>query len=111
MVITEEIIAAYVEGKVTAAERKEVCRYLAVHPEMQDLLLALMDNSDIIETKEKKAIVKPLHAKQSYSDIALASVAFAPRAEVKPQPKKGQRNPIEQRRRRMTDLLDELHED
>ena len=41
MVITEEIIAAYVEGKVSDAERKEVRRYLAVHPEMQDLRLIL----------------------------------------------------------------------
>ena len=59
MVITEEIIAAYVEGKVTDAERKEVRRYLAVHPEMQDLVLALMDDSDEVEVKERKASIKP----------------------------------------------------
>lgn len=111
MVITEEIIAAYVEGKVTAAERKEVRRYLAIHPEMQDLVLALMDDSDKIQAKEKRAIIKPLQTEQTFSDIVLASVAFAPRAGVKPPLKKGQKDLISQRRERMKDFLDELQQE
>lgn len=106
MQITDEIIAAYVEGRVTDAERKEVRRYLAVHPEMQDLVLALMDDSDEEKLPEKKAIIKPLHPQQSFSDIAFAAAAFAPRIVAAPPPKK--ENLIGNRRKRMSDFWDEL---
>lgn len=33
MEITDELIAAYIDGNVTVKERQEVRRYLAVHPE------------------------------------------------------------------------------
>ena len=108
MVITEEIIAAYIEGKVTDAERKEVRRYLAVHPEMQDLVLALMDDSDVVEAKEKRASIKPLQSKQSYSDIAFASAAFAPRMIIEPSQDESQEDLIHKRRRRMEEFWNEL---
>ena len=108
MVITEETIAAYVEGKVSDAERKEVRRYLAVHPEMQDLVLALMDDSDEVEVKERKASTKPLQPKQSYSDIAFASAAFAPRMVVESPKADCQEDLICQRRKRMSAFWDEL---
>lgn len=106
MVINEEIIAAYVEGKATDDERKEVRRYLAAHPEMQDLVLALMDDFDEKELPEKKAIIKPLHPQQSFSDIAFAAAAFAPRIDAAPPPKK--ENLIGNRRKWMSDFWDEL---
>lgn len=108
MVINEEIIAAYVEGKVNDAERKEVRRYLAAHPEMQDLVLALMDDSDEEELPEKKAIIKPLHPQQSFSDISFAAAAFAPRMVAAPPPKKEKENLIGDRRKRMSDFWNEL---
>ena len=111
MVITEEIIAAYVEGKVSDAERKEVRRYLAVHPEMQDLVLALMDDSDEIKVKERKASIKPLQPKQSYSDIEFASAAFAPRMVVESSQDESQEDLIDKRRRRMSAFWDELEID
>lgn len=111
MVITEEIIAAYVEGKVSDAERKEVRRYLAVHPEMQDLVLALMDNSEEEDVKELKASIKPLQPKQSYSDITFASAAFAPRMVVEPSLDEGQKDLIDKRRRLMSAFWDELEID
>ena len=49
MVITEEIIAAYVEGKLSEKERKEVLHYMVIHPEVQDVVLALLDESDLEE--------------------------------------------------------------
>ena len=110
MEITEEIIAAYVEGNVTDAERKEVRRYLAVHPEMQDLVLALMDDSDLAEPQTRKASIKPLHSQQSYSDIAFAAAAFAPRMEAEP-PKEIPVDLINKRRRRMSAFWDELEMD
>ncbi len=108
MVINEEIIAAYVEGKVNDAERKEVGRYLAAHPEMQDLVLTLMDDSDEEELPEKKAIIKPLHPQQSFSDISFAAAAFAPRMVAAPPPKKEKENLIGDRRKRMSDFWNEL---
>lgn len=108
MVITEEIIAAYVERKVSDVERKEVRRYLAFHPEMQDLVLALMDDSDEIEVNSKQAIVKPMQQKQSHSDIAFAAAAFAPRMVVESPKADCQEDLICQRRKRMSAFWDEL---
>lgn len=110
MVITEEIIASYVEGKVSEEERIEVLRYLAVHPEMQDLVLALMDESRDEETVLPIAKTTPLHAEQSYSDIAFATAAFAPRMSTEPQvSKESIENKIDQRRKRMSEFWDEVH--
>lgn len=108
MVVTEEIIAAYVEGKVSGVERKEVRRYLSVHPEMQDLVLALMDDSNEDEVPSKKPIIKPLHSQQNFSDISFAAAAFAPRMVATPPPKKEKENLIGNRRKRMSDFWDEL---
>lgn len=46
MVITDELIAAYIDGNTSIDEREQVRRYLAVQPEVQDLILALMDETD-----------------------------------------------------------------
>ncbi|MBQ9474216.1 MAG: hypothetical protein IJU81_07390 [Bacteroidales bacterium] len=101
-------MAAYVEGKVTAAERKEVRRYLATHPEMQDLVLALMDDSDEEERPEKTSKIRPLRPQQSFSDISFAAAAFAPRMVAAPPSKKMKENLIGDRRKRMSAFGDEL---
>lgn len=111
MQITDEIIAAYVEGRVTDAERKEVRRHLAAHPEMQDLVFAMMDDSYEEDIPEPKAVIKPLHPQQSHSDIAFAAAAFAPRMVIASQPKKVQKDLIGDRRKHMSDFWDELQND
>lgn len=111
MVITEEIIAAYVEGKLSDSERKEVRRYLAVHPGMRDLVLTLIDDSNEFEVKERTAIIKPIQEKQSYSDIAFASAAFAPRMTVETTKDESKEDLISKRRQRMSAFWDELQED
>lgn len=111
MVITEEIIAAYIEGKVSEDERKEVRRYLAIHPEMQDLVLALMDDSEDIEEDNAKPNAKsvPLHSEQCYSDIAFAAAAFAPKMIVESSvDKENVENQIGKRRKRMASFWNEL---
>lgn len=110
MSVNEEIIAAYVEGKVSDAERREVRRHLAAHPEMQDLVLALMDDADEDEIPQNKAMIKPLHLKQGFSDIAFAAAAFAPRRVAVPPSKIEKEDLIGNRRKRMTDFWDELQE-
>ncbi len=109
MVITEEIIAAYVDGNVSEEERKEVLRYLAIHPEVQDLVLALMDDNNSEEADLPIAKTTPLHAEQSYSDIAFATAAFAPRMSIEPQvSKESVETKIDQRRKRMSAFWDEV---
>lgn len=111
MVITEEIIAAYVEGKVSNVERKEVRRYLAFHPEMQDLVLALMDDSDEIESIRNLTVVKQVQPKRSHSDIAYAAAAFAPRMEVESPQIGSHEDLISQRLKRMSAFWNELQKD
>mgnify|MGYP006873059921 CR=1 FL=1 len=109
MVVTEEIIAAYVDGNVSEEERKEVLRYLAIHPEMQDLVLALMDESSDEGTDLPIAKTTPLHVEQSYSDIAFATAAFAPRMSIEPQvSKESIETKIDQRLKRMSVFWDEV---
>lgn len=109
MTITEEIIAAYIEGNVSDAERKEVRRYLAMHPETQDLVLALIDDSNGIEFEAEKMAKKPSPLKQSYSEIAYASAAFAPQLKIEPPKNEGQIDLIDKRRKRLSSFWDELN--
>ena len=43
MKISDELIACYVEGTVTAEERNFVRRYLCEHPETYEHILCLME--------------------------------------------------------------------
>lgn len=47
MKISDELIACYVEGTVTAEERNFVRRYLCEHPETYEHILCLMDNDTV----------------------------------------------------------------
>lgn len=44
MKLSDELIARYVEGKTTLEERREVRRYLCLHPEEMENILFLMDD-------------------------------------------------------------------
>ena len=107
MVITEEIIAAYVEGKLSEKERKEVLHYMVIHPEVQDVVLALLDESDLEENPSEK--LSPLRTEQSFSDIAYATAAFAPHQAKDPIYKKNDlTEKFEERRKRMLAFFDDL---
>ena len=47
MKISDELIACYVEGTVTAEERNFVRKYLCEHPEEYERVLCLMDNDTV----------------------------------------------------------------
>lgn len=47
MKISDELIACYVEGTVTAEERNFIRKYLCEHPEEYERVLCLMDNDTI----------------------------------------------------------------
>lgn len=111
MVITDELIAAYIDGNTTVEERRLVHRYLAIHPEEQDLVFALMDEVEECSVETEVSSVDSFQKEQSFNDIAYAAAAFAPRkvidhrTNVKRLVKKSQ-----ERRLRMSALWKELQE-
>lgn len=111
MLITEEILAAFAEGRLADSERREVRSYLVGHPEAQDVVLALMDDSDELETDviEQKTI--PFRPQQNYSDISFSAAAFAPRMGNEPSKPSEHKDMFEQRRQRMSVLWGELQND
>lgn len=112
MVITEEIIAAYIEGKVTAEERTKVRMYLVKHPEMQDLVLALMDDDVLAEDKEEDVNdTLILNPEQVFTDIAYAAAAFAPKMSIEPKVNRNTIDNISQRQQRMSSFWEELEKD
>lgn len=112
MVVNEELIAAYIDGNVTVEERNEVRKYLAQHPVEQDLVFSLMEEIDITdkEIEKPKAKVISMNQEQSYSEIAYAAAAFAPKVAINA-PKGKLQNPISQRLERMSAFLKELDQE
>lgn len=111
MEITDELIAAYIDGNVTVKERQEVRRYLAVHPEERDLVLILMEGVENYSDEVENTTTATLRQEQSFTDIAYATAAFAPRKFVRQEsnPKVSMNRPQE-RYLRMSALWNELQE-
>ena len=80
MKISDELIACYVEGTLTAEERNFVRKYLCEHPEEYERVLCLMDNDTVDYLGEHLEISDnciPMN-EPSFSDIAYSAAAFAP---------------------------------
>lgn len=80
MKISDELIACYVEGTVTAEERNFVRKYLCEHPEEYERVLCLMDNDTVDYLGEQLELSEnclPMN-ETSFSDIAYSAAAFAP---------------------------------
>lgn len=127
MVINDEIIAAYVDGRLSDSENREVVQYLATHPEERFAVLALMDKWDetpqqepitdndgvsIEDTPYRKMLTKSLKAMLSTTSIAAA--AFAPLGLEENENKKNKiaqniTEKIKQSDKRLLDLWDEIH--
>ena len=104
MKISDELIACYVEGTVTAEERNFVRKYLCEHPEEYERVLCLMDNDTVDylgEQLENSDNCIPMN-EESFSDIAYSAAAFAPNMNKKNIPKRGSN------RSRANELLDFL---
>ncbi len=80
MVINDEIIAAYIEGKLSDSENLEVMRYLAEHPEERAVVLSLMDKWDIPQADQNvKEKAKPSQNGRTIANIiGAAAAAMAP---------------------------------
>lgn len=127
MVINDEIIAAYVDGRLSDSENREVVQYLATHPEERFAVLALMDKWDetpqqepitdndgvsIEDTPYRKMLTKSLKAMLSTTSIAAA--AFVPLGLEENENKKNKivqniTEKIKQSDKRLLDLWDEIH--
>lgn len=80
MKISDELIACYVEGTITAEGRNFVRKYLCEHPEEYERVLCLMDNDTVDYLGEHLEISDnciPMN-EASFSDIAYSAAAFAP---------------------------------
>lgn len=127
MVINDEIIAAYVDGRLSDSENREVVQYLATHPEERFAVLALMNKWDetpqqepitdndgvsIEDTPYRKMLTKSLKAMLSTTSIAAA--AFAPLGLEENENEKNKiaqniTEKIKQSDKRLLDLWDEIH--
>lgn len=58
MIITDKLLVAYAEGKVTQQEKNAVRQYLTQNPSAMDYMLMLMDNDFDLEPKQKTKFTK-----------------------------------------------------
>lgn len=78
--ITNELLAAYAEGRVTSKERNAVRNYLSAHPEELESIMIMMDEDFDIELEQDKNIDLLSCSDNSTSPlISYSSAAFAPR--------------------------------
>lgn len=85
MKLSDELIARYVEGKATLEERREVRRYLCLHPgEMENILLLMDDDiDDYLDEWSVEDDESQNNVETSFSDISLSAVAFASGQNIK----------------------------
>lgn len=77
--ITNELLAAYAEGRVTPTERNVVRNYLSAHPEELESIMIMMDEDFDIELEQDKNIdFVSCHDNSPSPLISYSSAAFAP---------------------------------
>ena len=108
MVITEEIIAAYIEGKLSKEERTKVLRYLAKNPHMQDVVLVMMDDCDYVETKQINAKNVQMQVGQSLPESTFAAAAFVPQKKDHQQHRNFSETEIHKRQNNILSFMNEI---
>ena len=112
MKVSDELLAAYAEGKVSDAERKAVREYLMQNPDELESVMMMMDK-DFELTPTGEPLVNSneiLSSVGSMADICYSAAAFAPKCISKSisQPPKPE---LKKRafKDRLDDFLDELN--
>lgn len=85
MNISNELLAAYAEGKVSDAERKAVRQYLMENPEELESVMVMMDKDYELEPNEEISRDIISHDSSNciqFHDIALSSAAFSPQIHI-----------------------------
>ena len=108
MEITNELLAAYSEGKVSNEERDCVRHYLTENPEELESIMLMMDEDYDLDLQEEIIDDSIAINDNSFSDISYSSAAFSPQISNNhtKQSNYADRPSFEQR---MDELLDELH--
>ena len=75
MIITDEILAAYVDGTLPQSQMEEVRQYLATHPQEMEQVVKLMDNFPR-ETDEESAAIEDTVCGMCVSPLAASGAAF-----------------------------------
>ena len=80
MEISNELLAAYAEGKVSESERDVVRQYLMENPDELESVLMMMDEDYEIDLDDETIIEDEASAssEDSFSDICYSAAAFAP---------------------------------
>lgn len=85
MTITDEMLAAYAEGKTSGSERDAIRQYLVDNPSELQSVMMMMDEDFDLDTNED--LLEDEWAFKSncnsHFDIALSSAAFAPTELIK----------------------------
>lgn len=89
MEISNELLAAYAEGKVTKDERLAVRQYLAEHPEELESVMIMMDDDfdltlDDEDENVELGLSDTVMMADSISNLQYSSAAFAPKREGSP---------------------------
>lgn len=89
MEISIELLAAFVEGRVSKEERLAVRQYLAENPEELESVMIMMDDDfdltlDSEEEIEERGFPNIVAMADSISSLQYSSAAFAPKQEARP---------------------------
>ncbi len=86
MKISNELLAAYAEGKVSTEERNSVRQYLAKNPQELESIMMMMDNDYELEVDGIDNDESSFNEQKqtSFHDIALSAAAFAPQNSFSP---------------------------
>lgn len=77
MIITDEILAAYVDGMLSPSQTEEVRQYLATHPEEMEQMVKLMDTFPRETNEEEDNLSQATLSDLKNSNIATSGAAFA----------------------------------
>lgn len=113
MEVTDELLAAYAEGKVSDAERKAVRRFLMDNPSELESVMMMMDKdfelelNDVLLAENEKKLG---NADEPISNINYSSISHAPNVFAKSVGFSKTVMPINSSvfKDRLNDLLDEL---
>ena len=124
MTISDELLAAYVEGKVTKEERNQVRQYLAENPQELESVMMMMDEDYELTIDNKNSqtaltdiprgaipnIVTAVSSPLSFPKIRYSAAAFAPTQTPKTMKKSGncKNKQKDSLCKKLDDLIDEL---
>lgn len=72
MIITDEILAAYVDGNLSPDQVEEVRQYLSIHPEEMERMVRFMDKDTIILRKSNHPTVEQVRIGRAFGAACMS---------------------------------------